>query len=186
MFTFVKERKAVAALESLSPGIQEFAAGCTPVERAAALAAANAMLITGAKAWGRAYSHEPMRLGNEAAWDAVCVLADRHAGLEAAASDLVGRPASDLQASAWKWDTLATQVVMVTVGCSLDRRYAAAARDGWKTLWSARRAAREAARRMDEHSRAYSVAPVPGRRTDLAYLETLASTLPPMFRKGPR
>lgn len=185
MFSFVKERKALAALAAISPGAEAAILATTPPERAAALAVANAMLLAGATQWGRAFSHAPMRLGRETACDAVCVLADRHATLEIAAGDLSGRPPSDPQISACRWEIAATQAVIVTAGASLGREHAAAAKKVWAALGMARRHADEGVKALLQHARAYSAPPIPettGRKADKAYLTALASSMPPMFR----
>lgn len=187
MFSFVKERKAVAALEAIAPGAVATVTSATPVERAAALAVANAMLIAGMSQWGREFAHAPMKLPREAAVDALCVLADHHAKLEQSAEDLSGRPAADPQISACRWELAATQVVMVTTGAGLGRQYASAARECWKVLGASRRHADGAVKAMLRYAKAYSVDPVPaagGRRPDRARLLSLASALPPMFRSG--
>lgn len=186
MFSFVKERKAEAALAAISPGVLALIGSATPTERAAALAVANAMLLSGAAQWGRAFSHEPMKISREAACDALCVLADHHLKLEGAAGSVVGRPPSDPQVSACKWELVATQVVMVTTGASFGRQYADVARKAWQALSAARRNAPEAVRALMEYARAYSIDPVPpvnGKNADRDYLSALASSLPPMFRR---
>lgn len=185
MFSFVKERKAEAALSAIVGGLEGVVSSASPVERAAAVAVANAMLIAGSKQWGREFSHAPMKLSREIASDAVSVLADHHAKLEMAASALSGRAASDPQISCCRWEIVATQVVMITAGASFGKLYADAARSAWRTLSSARIHADEAVAAMLYHSKAYSTPPVPacGRKTDRDGLLALASTLPPMFRK---
>lgn len=185
MFSFVKERKALAALAAISPGVESLILATTPAERAAALAVANAMLLAGAAQWGRHFSHSPMKLGKETACDAVAVLADRHSKLEMAAADLAGRPPSDPQISACRWELAATQAVMVTAGACLAREHASAARKAWAALGAGRRHADEGVRALLLHAKAYSAPPVPevhGRKPDRAYLTSLASNLPPMFR----
>jgi len=185
MFSFVKERKAEAALEAIAPGVVATVSSTTPVERAAALAVANAMLIAGTAQWGREFAHAPMKLPREAAVDALCVLADRHAKLEESIAALSGRPVADPQISACRWEVAATQVVIVTAGASLGKQYAEAARECWKILGAARRHADEATKAMLRYAKAYSVDPVPairGRKPDREHLFSLASALPPMFR----
>lgn len=185
MFSFVKERKALAALAAVSPGVEALILTTGPAERAAALAVANAMLLAGASQWGRAFSHAPMKLDRETACDALSVLADRHAKLEMAASELSGRPPADPQISACRWEVAATQAVMVTAGASLGREHAVSARKAWTALALGRRHADEGVKALLLHAKAYSAPPVPevgGKKADRAYLISLASSLPPMFR----
>lgn len=185
MFSYVKERKAETALKAIAPTAVATVSSATPVERAAALAVANAMLIAGEAQWGREFAYAPMKLPREAAIDALCVLADHHAKLEQAISVLPGRPAADPQTAACRWEIAATQAVMVTAGASLGSQYASAARECWKILGASRRHADEAVNMMLRYAKAYSVDPVPairGRRPDREHLASLASVLPPMFR----
>lgn len=185
MFSFVKERKAEAALAAISPGVLSLISSASPLERAAALAVANAMLIAGTAQWGREFAHAPMKLEKETACDALSVLADHHAKLEISAAALSGRPASDPQISACKWELVATQVVMVTAGASMGREYADIAREAWRALGVARRHSEEAVKALLHYGKAYSLDPVPlpkGKKADRAHLTTLASSLPPMFR----
>ena len=185
MFSFVKERKAEAALSAIAGGIESLVASASPIERAAAVAVANAMLIAGSKQWGREFSHAPMKLPRETAIDALSVLADHHAKLEISAAALAGRAPADPQISCCKWEIVATQVVMVTAGASLGRDYAQAARSAWASLSAARRHAEDAVKAMLYHSKAYGIPPIPpcGRKPDRAGIMALATSLPPMFRK---
>jgi hypothetical protein len=186
MFSFIHERKALESLERVSDGAAERIASNTPVRRAAALAVANATLIVSARKWGRNVTHAPMKLSPEVAAEAVSAFSDRLDRLSLNAESLQGRPSGDPAVDSFRWDLMATEVLVLTLGASLSANAAREAGKCWKHLWSARRSAEDAAQLMMHFSKAYSTPPIPlsspGEKVTLKRLVTLASVLPPMYR----
>lgn len=186
MFNFIHERKALESLERVSDGAAERIATNTPVRRAAALAVANATLIVSAKKWGKNVSHAPMKLTPEISAEAVSAFSDRLDRLSLNAESLQGRPAGDPAVDSFKWDLMATEVLILTLGASLSSEAAKEAGKCWKSLWAARRRAEDAARLMMHFSKSYSTTPIPlaspSEKVSLERLISLASVLPPMYR----
>lgn len=185
MFEFIKERKAAAALDLVVERLPGTLASCSGMERCAARAVANAMLLAGVGDYGRDFAHAPMKLDPIKAFDAVSNLADRHRQKCDAGDSLSGRPAHDPVFSAYKWEMLAIETVMVTIGCSIHGDARSSARTTWESLKKVGMHADDAVRALQIYAKAYSIDPVPmvsGRKIDKAYLVSLASHLPPMFR----
>lgn len=185
MLSFVKERKAVSAVSDLISSVPAQIKAATTVERAAALILANVLLLVGSKAWGRGVLLAPTKMDREIIVDAVCIMVDEHARLEASASSLNGRPVSDPALSAFRWEVVANEVVTLTLGMGLDPNARSVVYASWKSLWSARRFSDEAVKAMAYYAKSYSVEPTPkidGKRPDVVMLRRLGQTLPPMFR----
>jgi len=185
LLSFVKERKASSAVSDLISSVPSQIKSATPVERAAALILSNILLLVGSKAWGRGVLFAPAKIGREIIVDAVCVMADEHARLEASASSLNGRPVTDPALAAFRWEVMANEVVTLTLGMGLDPNARDVAVSSWKSLWAARRFSEEAVKAMAHYAKAYSVEPTPkidGKRPDVATLRRFGQTLPPMFR----
>jgi len=185
-----RQKDAIEILDGILPSILPQISAVPAGERAAALAVANAMLLAGAEKWGRNLSHSPMKLSPAAASEAVTSLAAHHRSIENAISEAGIRPADDPYPAACRWELIATKLVMVTAGARMGRSYAEAAGAAWRKISSARRAAEDGVRLLQEYAQAYSVSPVPlfgNRKPDRQLLLSLASSLPPMFRsKRPR
>lgn len=184
-FAFVKERKAEALLLNASANIMEFIKHLSPTERAAALAWTNAALLAGRAEYGREIAHAPMKLPKEKAIKAIMDFGAYRRQIEDAAEKVTNRPAHDPAISAYKWELLGSQTVMVTAGASLRKDARLAARSVWKVLGQAIPYAREAVKLMTIYGTTYDVeviTPVPNKNSDKAFLMGLASSLPPMFR----
>ena len=184
-FAFVKERKAEALLGNAAENIMDFVQQLTPTERAAALAWANAALLAGRAEYGRELAHAPTRLKSELAVKAVMDFGAYRRQIEDTVDTVNARPAHDPAVSAYKWELLGSQVVMVTAGAALTKQSRTAAREIWAVLGKATPYAREAVRAMMIYGKTYDVEvipPVPNKKGDKAFLLALASSLPPMFR----
>jgi hypothetical protein len=184
-FNFLKERKAEAILDVTSSNILEFVQQLSPMERSAALAWANAALLAGVEEYGRAIAYAPMRLAPETCLKAVTDFATYHKQVEESSGAANDRPANDPAVSAFKWEMLASQAVIVTAGAKIHLGARAAARQIWPILGKATPYAQEAAAVMMAYARTYEVEPVPPvprKKSDKALLLGLASVLPPMYR----
>lgn len=184
-FAFVKERKAEALLGNAAANIMDFVQQLTPTERAAALAWANAALLAGKTEYGREIAHAPMRLKPEIAVKAVMDFGAYRRQIEDALESVNNRAAHDPAISAYKWELLGSQAVMVTAGAALTKDARQAARAIWEVLGQSIPYAREAVRLMTIYGKTYDVEvipPVPNKKGDKAFLLALASSLPPMFR----
>lgn len=186
MFEFIKERRALAALDAVSQRLPKTLSSCSGVERCAAKGVANAFLLAGASDYGKDFAHAPMRLRPETVYDAVANLSDQHRQKLDAADALSGRPAVDPVFAAWKWEMLALELVIVTVGCSIHGDARQAAGTTWNALKKVGLHVDEAVRAMQNYARIYSIDPVPAvgsRKIDRAWLVSLTSHMPPMYRK---
>lgn len=186
MLSFVKERKASSAVEALIPSISSSIGASAPPERAAALILSNALLLVGARAWGREILVSPDRMDRETIVEAVCVMTDEHARLEDAATTLNGRAITDPALAAFRWEVMANEIVTLTIGMGLHPSARSVVYACWKSLWASRRFGDEAVKAMTYYAKSYSVEPTPrinGKRPDVAMLRRLSGTLPPMFRK---
>lgn len=186
MFDFIQERKAVESLEAVAAGVVDRLAAATPVRRAAALAVANATLIASAPKWGKEVTHAPMKMSPKVAAEAVSAFANSREKLIHNSEELNGRPATDPAVDAFQWDLMAHEVLIVTLGASLNPAAASAAGKCWKRLYASRRHAENAARLMMHFSKSYSTSPIPmaSKKEKLTEkkLISLASVLPPMYR----
>jgi hypothetical protein len=184
MFDFIKERKASAALEAVAARIPITLKSLTGIERCAGMAVANAYLLAGVNDYGKEFALAPKKIRREFALDAVSHLTDKHRQKTRAAEQLRGRPARDPVFSAWKWETFAIELVMVTVGCSINDPARLAAREVWAELESCLIFADEAVEALQHYAKAYSIEPVPpvaGKKNDGKWLKSLAGNRPPMF-----
>lgn len=184
MFDFIKERKASAALDAVSSRIPETLKTLSGVERCAGMAVANAYLLAGVQDYGKEFALAPMKIRRDFALDAVSHLTDKHRQKTGAAERLRGRPERDPVFSAWKWETFAIELVMVTAGCSISESARNAARKTWEELKACIVFADEAVEALRLYAKAYSIEPVPpvsGRKTDEKWLKSLAANRPPMF-----
>lgn len=184
MLDFIKERKASAALEAVAARIPTTIKSLSGVERCAGMAVANAYLLAGVQDFGQEFALAPTRIRREFALDAVSHLTDKHRQKTASAEKLRGRSERDPVFSAWKWETFAIELVMVTVGCSLNDAARNAARSTWNELKPCRIFADEAVAALQHYAKAYSIEPVPqiaGKKNDGKFLKSLAANLPPMF-----
>lgn len=177
--------KTVEILDATSLTLSKQMKTSNMSERSAALAVANAMILAGAETWGRNFSHQPMKITQQVAIEAIKHLSDHHKSIEASASDLRGRPPGDLFVSACRWELIATKLVIITAGASLRRSYASAASRGWKDISHSRQHASDGVRLLESYAREYGVTPIPtfkGKEVNRALLMSLATVLPPMFR----
>lgn len=184
-FAFVRERKAVTLLDNAASGVLRFVTGLSQTERACALAWANAALLAGVGPYGRSFAYTPMKMDREKAVKAVLDFAAYRAQIEQAADKVQGRPAHDPAVSAYKWEMMATLVVMVTAGACFHEGARNAARAAWKMLGASRPFAKDAVRVMTIYAKAYDVEcipKVPNKKSDKSFVLALASNLPPMFR----
>lgn len=184
-FAFVKERKAEALLTNAADNIMDFVQQLSPTERAAALAWANAALLAGKTEYGRELAHAPTKMRPEMAIKAIMDFGAYRRQIEDAVESVDSRPAHDPAVSAYKWELLGSQAVMVTAGAALTKQSRTAAREIWSVLGKATPYAREAVRAMTIYGKTYDVEvipPVPNKKGDKAFLLALASSLPPMFR----
>jgi hypothetical protein len=185
MLSYVKERKASSAVSALIPSVPALIKSSTPVERSAALILSNILLLVGSKVWGRDVLISPAKLNSETAVEALCVMADEHARLEATASALNGRPISDPALSAFRWEVMANEIVTLTLAQGFDPETRPVVYGSWKSLWAARRFTDDAVKAMAYYAKSYSVEPTPridGKRPDVATLRRFGNSLPPMFR----
>ncbi|NTF17387.1 hypothetical protein G6L37_03040 [Agrobacterium rubi] len=186
MFDFIKERRAVAALDAVAQRLPRTLSTCTGVERCAAKGLANAYLLAGAADYGNDFSHAPMKLRPETVYDAVANLSDQHRRKLDAADSLSGRPAVDPGFSAWKWEMLAIELVIVTAGCSIHGDARTAAGETWNALKKVGLHVDEAVKAMQNYARIYAINPVPAvgsKKIDRAWLVSLTSHMPPMYRR---
>lgn len=186
MFQFIKERKALAALDAIALRLPKTLQSCSGIERCAAKGVANAYLLAGVEDYGRNFAHDPMRLKAETVYDAVANLSDKHRQKIDASSVLSGRPAADPSFSAWKWEVLALELVIVTAGCSIHGDARVAAGTTWNSLKKVGLHVDDAVSAMQRYAKTYAIDPIPavgGRRIDRAWLVSLASHMPPMYRK---
>jgi hypothetical protein len=184
-FAFVKERKAEALLANAAANIMEFVRELNQTERAAALAWANAALLAGKTEYGREIAHAPMKMRSELAIKAVMDFGAYRRQIEESIESVDNRSAHDPAISAFKWELLGSQAVMVTAGASLSKDSRIAAKGIWKLLGQSIPYARDAVRMMLIYGKTYDVEvipSVPNKKGDKAFLLALASSLPPMFR----
>lgn len=186
MFEYIKERKALAALAAVSQRLPRTLDSCSGVERCAAKGVANAYLLAGAADYGTDFSHAPMKLKPEVVYDAVVNLFDQHRQKADSADELSGRPAIDPVFAAWKWEMLALELVIVTAGCSIHGDARQSAGTTWNALKKVGLHVEAAVHAMQSYSKIYSIDPVPAvgsRKIDRAWLVSLTSHMPPMYRK---
>lgn len=184
-FHFVKERKAEALLANAVGNISDFVKQLTPTERACALAWANASLLAAKAEYGREIAHAPMRMKPETAVKAVMDFGSYRRQIEDAVEGVDKRAAHDPAISAFKWELLGSQAVMVTAGAVLTKDARTAAKAIWQILGQSIPYAREAVRLMTIYGKTYDVEvipPIPNKKGDKDFLLALASSLPPMFR----
>jgi len=184
-FAFVKERKAEDILANASSSILGFMQQLTPVERAAALAWANASLLAGRTEYGREFAHAPTKLRPEMAVKAIMDFGAYRRQIEDAVGSVDTRPSHDPAVSAFRWELLGSQTVIVTAGAALTKDARQSARAVWAALEKSIPFAREAVRAMVIYGKTYDVEvipPVGNKKGDKDFLLALASSLPPMFR----
>lgn len=187
MFEFIKERKAHATLDLVAQRLPRTLSSSSGIERCAAKGVANAYLLAGVADYGHDFAHAPMRLGAETVYDAVANLGDHHRQKLDASESLSGRPAHDPAFSAWKWEMLAMELVIVTVGCSIHGDSRVAASKTWAAMKTLGMHVDEAVKAMQLYAKTYSIDPVPrvgNRKVDRQWLVSLTSHMPPMYRKA--
>lgn len=180
----IRKSKGEDALAVIVPNLISLVQSVSVIERCSALAVANALLLKAASHWGREITHQPMKIGKGTAQVLLDVLYEQYVKLEAAFDSTDGSSVDDVYVMACKWEMVATQVVMVTIGASLSREYANAARQVWILLGKSRVASKEAVKALMEYNSVYQVSPVPlplGREVNRGYLMSLATSLPPIF-----
>jgi hypothetical protein len=186
MFEFIKERKAHSALDLVAERLPRTLSAASGLERCAAKGVANAYLLAGVADWGQNFSHAPMRLAPKRVYDAVANLYDQHRQKLDSADSLNGRPAIDPVFAAWKWEMLALELVIATAGCSIHPDARVAAGTTWDALKKVGIHVSSAVDAMEIYARTYAIDPVPRvgkRKTDRAWLVSLVSHMPPMYRK---
>lgn len=172
------------ALAVIAPELINFIRSVSAIERCSALAVSNALLLKSASHWGREITHQPMKIKPEKITAVLDALHDQYVRLEAAFDNTDGSNMHDIYVMACKWEMVATQVVMVTVGASLSREYANVANQAWKHLAKSRHVAQLAVNSLLEYGKFYKDSPVPllpGKQPTKHYLFALATNLPPMF-----
>jgi hypothetical protein len=189
MFEFIKERKAQATLDLVAQRLPRTLSSASGVERCAAKGVANAYLLAGVGDYGHDFAHAPLQLAAETVYDAVANLGDRHRQKVDASESLSGRPAHDPVFSAWKWEMLALELVIVTVGCSIHGDSRVAASKTWDALKAKAIGMHvdAAVNAMQIYAKTYSIDPVPrvgNRKIDRQWLVSLTSHMPPMYRKA--
>ena len=161
----------------------------SPVERAATLAIANALLSVAADKWGGAVVERPQALSPNVAASIVNALAESHAKALAALRAYSDRGMDDATYSQAMRQVRATEVAMGAVG----RRFTGpegvkAVNGAWKALWNARGMAPDAATVLLRFAKvsggADALPRAPGRNGPYVRDEVvrLASSLPAMYR----
>lgn len=185
-FAFIKERKANNLLDNAASNILDFVSELSATERAAALAWSNAALLAGVHEYGKAFAYTPMKIERKIAIKAVNDFGHFREQIEGAATKVHNRGAHDPAVSAYKWELLGSQVVILTAGASLHKDARDAARAIWRILETSKPHARQAVQAMSLYSKAYDVdaiPQIPRKEINKSLLLSLASTLPPMFRQ---
>lgn len=180
----LRTSKGQDALAVIAPELIAFIGSVSAVERCSALAVSNALLLKAASHWGREISHQPMKIQPDTIATVLDALHDQYTRLEGAFDNTDGSNQKDIYVMACKWEMVATQVVMVTVGASLSRDYANVARQAWGLLAKSRHVAQDAVNTLFEYGKVYQDSPVPllpGKQPTKSYLFALATNLPPMF-----
>jgi hypothetical protein len=187
MFEFIKERRALATLDQVAQRLPKSLSSATGLERCAAKGVANAYLLAGVAEFGPEFAHAPMKLRPEVVYDAVGNLGERHRQTLDSSVSLSGRPAHDPVFSAWKWEILALELVIATVGCSIHGESRLAASKCWGAMKSVGIHVDDAVKAMLTYAKTYSIDPVPAvgtRKIDRQWLVSLTSHMPPMYRKA--
>lgn len=180
----LRTSKGQAALNAFAPELVTFIGSVSAVERCSALVVANALLLKAASVWGKEISHQPMKIRRETIAVALDALYDRYSQLEGTFDMTDGSSAKDVYVMACRWEMMATQVVMTTIGASLARENAMMASQAWKLLGKSRHAAHDAVKALVQYGKTYDDSPIPltqGRSATPSYLHALATNLPPMF-----
>lgn len=193
MFSFVKEKKALAALEYTAPLVVTRLTALTPVEKAQVLAVANSLMVAGGFVYGRNFSHAPMKLDlNDKVkvgqrLDAVLELAQRIEQIQETAPKLDGLRADDPKLAAFKRELSGCEVALVTAGAVFHEGARRATISAWRTLSRAIPFASDAVKVLLLYTKTHSLEPVVrinGVAPDARLLFSLASTLPPMFEEA--
>ena len=189
-FGFFKERRARAVVQNTMPSLPEGIQLLAPVERAATLAIANAMLEAGADAWGPGVLKSPSALAKGVAVEAVLVLAAHHGRLRESLESMQRRNMDDVAYSQAMRELRATEVLIGTLGAVLVEGRKPPVNEAWKLLWSARDQSLAGAKALAEFYHHTKASPVPRSKVrpgklKAADLVLLASTLPPFLQKRP-
>ncbi len=192
MLGMFREKRARLAMAQVAAGIAEGVQVLSPVDRAATMAIANALLAVAAERWGREVVESPKTLSAGAAASIVVMLSEAHAKCLEALKAQRDRGMGDLTYSQAMRQLRATEAAMGAVGRRfLDPGGVRAVTDAWKALWTSRSKAPEAAEvllRFTQMNGADALPRTASRNGPFEREEVvrLASTLPPMFqRKGP-
>ncbi len=199
MFSFVKQKKVLAALGETAPLVVPRLSTLAPVEKAQVLAVANAFMVAGGFVYGRNFSHSPMTLDLrdeekvEQRYDAVLEFASQLEQIGQVASKVDGLRVDDPKLAAFKRELSGCEVAMMTAGAVFHEGARRAAIDSWRSLSKSIPFAGDAVRLLLLYQKTHSLDPVVrinGKAPDAALLLSLASTLPPMFvvpkSSGPR
>ncbi len=190
MFGVFRERRARAAMALVVGSVGEGVGLLSPVDRAATMAIANALLSVAAEHWGRVVVERPQALSGATAATIVNMLAESHGKALSALKAYGDRGMGDATYSQAMRQVRATEVAMGAVG----RRFTGPegvreVNGAWKALWNARGMADEAATvllRFTKVSGGADALPRTASRNGPYVRDDvvrLASTLPAMFRR---
>lgn len=187
MFKFLRVRRARTVVEQVSSGIAENIALLPPVDRAATLAIANAMLLAAAEPWGKDIVLNPYGLHRDVAVELVFELAQRQTHiLNDVLVPLQKRNMDDVLYAQSMRQLRAVEVLISTVGVSIVPEAKDSAIAGWKMMWKARGNAEDAASvlvQFHKHAGSRPLPQIPGRKVGRQELIDLARTVPPFLRK---
>jgi hypothetical protein len=190
MFSFVKQKKVLAALGEIAPRVVPRLTTLSPIEKAQVLAVSNAFMVAGGFIYGRGFSHSPMALDLkdepkvDQRYDAVLEFADQLELIHQVAPKVDGLRMDDPKLAAFKRELSGCEVALVTAGAVFHEGARRAAIDGWRSLSKAIPFAGDAVKLLLLYQKTHSLEPVVrinGKAPDATLLLSLASTLPPMF-----
>lgn len=185
MFSFVRKKMAIEALEETAEIVLKRLETLTPVERAGALAVTNSLMIVGASQYGSNFAMKPMALDEEIAIDAILELRDRQQTLLASEQNLEGVHANDPNFGAFRRELSAIEVAMMTAGARMHQKSREAAPKCWRLLGRSTSFAKYAVDDLLLYQKTHSlnaVVTVDGKTPDAKQLYNLASVLLPLFR----
>lgn len=193
IFDYFRARRARSVVLNTLPSLPESVRLLSPVDRAATLAIANAMILVAADTWGTAAKSNPSSLKRKATAEMVMVLAAHHITLvRERLEPMQKRNMQDIAYSQAMREIRATELLICTMGASLVEGRKPGVAESWKLLIEARAHAVEGAKALAAFARHAKVPPLPqsktiGKKLSGEILVKLASSPPPFLaRKKPR
>lgn len=182
---YIKEQKFDLFLETMKNIVPEKTEKSNPVIKSASMIIININLYNVSRQFGKIIIENPVKIPQEISLDLTYDLLLRQERLEEDFKKYNGRSNKDPIISSNKWDLLANEVLILTLGSGYDNDLWPFARSCWKSLWQSRKYNEQAVDKLIEFGKSYSVEPVPKIGKKVVTKEQMlkfSKTLPPVFK----